>query len=217
MLSWFPSSHSWFAVAHCRLPLASKTAAPHLLLLDWTGLDWTGLGWGLNEVSKLGGCLFVCVVVLFRLPTRRICRIVVSVTAAGGWLAYCAASLTHASSPPSRINSWDLPQLMILRKIFHLAAILAAYQHRPPRRPSSSTTMSTQDDDKRPQCARFICFFFLSLSLSLPFSLLSFASQSRGSYHFYAFSSSIEGQTSSQHKVQSFSHFCVFLCVCLSL
>ncbi|CAM6011909.1 unnamed protein product [Sphagnum balticum] len=55
-------------------------------------------------------------VVLFRLPTRRICRIVVSVTAAGGWLACCGASLTHASAPTSRINSWDLPQLMILRK-----------------------------------------------------------------------------------------------------
>lgn len=84
--------------------------------LDWTGLDWAGLGWGLNEVSKLGVCLFVCVVVLFRLPTRRICRIVVSVTAAGGRLACCGASLTHASAPPSRINSWDLPQLMIPRK-----------------------------------------------------------------------------------------------------
>jgi len=81
--------------------------------------------------------------------------------------------------------------------------------------PAAQATIVFQDDDKRPQCARFICFFFLSLTLPPFLSLSSFSSQSRGSWHFYAFSSSIEGQTIPQHKVQSFSHFCVCVCVCV--
>jgi hypothetical protein len=123
-----------------------------------------GLGWGLNEVSKLG--VSVCLCSSFVPPSntqdlsnrrqRHCCW----------WMARLLRRLTH-SRIGSAISYQQLGPTTArdTQEKWRLAAIAAAYQHRPPRRPSSSR-MTTKGRN-----VHVLSAFSFSLSLSLPFSL----------------------------------------------